>query len=298
MLCEFAAEGKHEILRWFCPGLELISQVSLWPPVDRSQRPTQSIRSAVTSWPVSKECVCVSVRIKGSTADSAAVQCHTGSPSGMFLSPGMGCGASLAEPPLPVPCQPALGTAHLRRTLGERQLPVNRFRLVVSFCLSVWHLAVVHDGFFVSLNAYLSNYSYGEPSAPADFAAHCAGAANDSIPLPPFGSTSHVCHSEEAQCGFRGRTSVSRFTLFTINPGALPSVFTVWCRKSSGRGNIKQSQQYNAEQTQLTQLGISSNKGQTHHLVAAGFFKLHSPVSDTPGVVLNFYSKMCLSGVS
>lgn len=106
----------------------------------QSQWPVQSIRSTVTSWPVSKKCVCVSVWIKGSMADSAAVQCHTGSPSGMFLSPGMGCGASLAEPPLPVPCQPALGTAHLRCTLGERQLPVNHFRLWVSFCLSVWHL--------------------------------------------------------------------------------------------------------------------------------------------------------------
>ena len=142
----------------------------------------------------------------------------------------------------------------------------------------------------MSLHAYLSNCSHGEPSAPANFAAHCAGAAIDSNPLPPFSSTSHVCHSEEARCGFKGRTSVSCFTLFTINPDALPSVFTVWCRKSSGRGNIKQSQQYNAEQTQLTQLGISSNKGQTYHLVAAGFFKLHVPVSDTPGVFLNFYT--------
>lgn len=107
----------------------------------QSQWPVQSIRSTVTSWPVSKTCVCVSVWIKGSLADSAAVQCHTGSPSGMFLIPGMGRGASLAEPPLPLPCQPALGTTHLRCTLGERQLPVNHFRLRVSFCLSVWHLA-------------------------------------------------------------------------------------------------------------------------------------------------------------
>ncbi|TKS81197.1 hypothetical protein D9C73_015302 [Collichthys lucidus] len=78
---------------------------------------------------VNKKCVRVSVCIKGSTADSAAVQCHTGSPSGMFLIPGMGCGASLAEPPLPVPCQPALCTTHLRCTLGEQQLPANHFRL-------------------------------------------------------------------------------------------------------------------------------------------------------------------------
>lgn len=28
-------------------------------------------------------------------------RCHTGSPSGMFLGPAMGCGASLAEPPSP-----------------------------------------------------------------------------------------------------------------------------------------------------------------------------------------------------
>lgn len=63
-------------------------------------------------------CVCTWVWIKGSTADSAAVQCHTGSHSGMFLRPGMGCGASLAEPLLPVPCQSALGTAHHRCTPG------------------------------------------------------------------------------------------------------------------------------------------------------------------------------------
>lgn len=73
--------------------------------------------------------VCTCMWIKGSMADSAAVQCHTGSPSGMFLSPGMGCGASLAEPPLPVACQPALGTAHHRYAPGEQQLPMDHIRL-------------------------------------------------------------------------------------------------------------------------------------------------------------------------
>lgn len=104
--------------------------------------------------------------------------------------------------------------------------------------------------------------------------AHCVNAVNDSMPLPPLSSTSHVCHSDEAQCGFKGRTSMSCFTLFTINPSMLPSVFTVRWRKSSGKGNIKQSEQYNAEQTLLTHLGISSNKWQTYHVAAVGFFLL------------------------
>lgn len=56
---------------------------------------------------------------------------------------------------------------------------------------------------------------------------------------------------------------MSCFTLFTINPSLLPFIFTVQWRKSSGKGNIKQSEQHNAEQTLLTHLGISSNKRQT-----------------------------------
>ena len=106
----------------------------------QSQWPIQSIRSTVTSWPVNKKCVCVSLWIKGSMADSAAVQCHTSSPSGMFLSAGMGFGASLAEPPLPLACQPVLGTAHHRCTLGEQTLPVDHIRPLVSICLTVWLL--------------------------------------------------------------------------------------------------------------------------------------------------------------
>lgn len=239
-------------------------------------------------------CVCLSVWIKGSMADSAVVQCHTGSPSGMFLSPGMGCGASLAEPPLPVPCQPALGTAHLRCTLGERQLPVNHFRLWVSFCHTVFHLAGGLLSEMASLLAcfyehlsvwwplwlsrwelvilpfhvcffwfFLSTYfqdKHFKLLRPQDHAAllHCVNTVIDWIPRPPLSSTSHVYHSEEAQCGFKGHTSMSCFTLFTINPSMLPPVFTVQWRKASGKGNIKQSEQYNAEQTLLTHLGISS----------------------------------------
>lgn len=81
--------------------------------------------------------LCVCLWIKGSVADSAAVQCHTGSTSGMFLGTEMGCGVSLAEPPLSAACQPALGTAHHRFTLGKEQLPVDDFRLVVSICPTV-----------------------------------------------------------------------------------------------------------------------------------------------------------------
>lgn len=43
--------------------------------------------------------------------------------------------------------------------------------------------------------------------------------ANNPIPLPP---SSHVCQHEEAQCGFKGRTSMSCLTLFTINPVCFP----------------------------------------------------------------------------
>lgn len=52
----------------------------------------------------------------------------------------------------------------------------------------------------------------------------------------------------------------------------LSPVFAVQWRKGSGKGNIKQSEQYNAEQTLLTHLGISSNKWQTYHVVAVGLF--------------------------
>lgn len=82
----------------------------------------------------------------------------------------------------------------------------------------------------------------------------------------------HVCHSEEAQCGFKGRSSMSCFTLFTINPSMLPSVFTVQWRKGSGKGNIKHSEQYNAVRTLLTHIGISSNKCKHSMLFLYAFF--------------------------
>lgn len=74
--------------------------------------------------------------------------------------------------------------------------------------------------------------------------------------------SSHVCYSEEAQCGFKGCTSMSCLSPFTINPHELPSVFTPQFRKSSGKGNLKLSALYHAEQTLLTNLGISSAKWQ------------------------------------
>lgn len=92
---------------------------------------------------------------------------------------------------------------------------------------------------------------------------HCVNTVSDWIPPTPLSSTSHVCHSEEPQCGFKGHISMPRFTLFTINPTMLPSVFTVQWRNGSGKGNIKQSELYNDEQTLLTYLGMSSNKWQT-----------------------------------
>lgn len=76
--------------------------------------------------------LCVSVWIKGSLADSAEVQCHTESPSGMFFSAGMGCSASLAEPPLPVTCQPALDTTHQKAAASCGSFLA--FRLSVSLC--------------------------------------------------------------------------------------------------------------------------------------------------------------------
>lgn len=108
--------------------------------------------------------------------------------------------------------------------------------------------------FFFPLISETLEQCYFDPPA------QCVTTVNDSIPLPPLDFTSHVCHSEEAQCGFKGRTSMSCFTLFTINPSMLPSVFTVQWRKSSGKGNIKQSEHYNAEQTPLANLGISTNR--------------------------------------
>lgn len=53
--------------------------------------------------------------------DSTVVWCHRASPSGMLLSPGIGCGASLVEPQLPVPCQSVLATAHLKSMLGKHR---------------------------------------------------------------------------------------------------------------------------------------------------------------------------------
>lgn len=89
----------------------------------QSQCPIYSIRHMFNSRPVNKKCVCVSGWIKGSVADSAEVQCHTGSPSGMFLIPGMGCWASLAELLLPVTCQCVLGTAHHRTAVSCGSFP-------------------------------------------------------------------------------------------------------------------------------------------------------------------------------
>uniref|UniRef100_A0A8D0AE51 Uncharacterized protein n=1 Tax=Sander lucioperca TaxID=283035 RepID=A0A8D0AE51_SANLU len=71
--------------------------------------------------------------------------------------------------------------------------------------------------FFFPLISETLEQCYFDPPA------QCVTTVNDSIPLPPLDFTSHVCHSEEAQCGFKGRTSMSCFTLFTINPSMLPS---------------------------------------------------------------------------
>lgn len=115
----------------------------LWPV-------TTSLHQNHGYFMASERKLCVCLWIKGFVADSAAVQCHTGSTSGMFPSTEMGCGVSLAEPPLPVACQPALGTAYHRITLGKQHLPVDDFWLV-SICVTVWHLS----GFFICLNTAL-----------------------------------------------------------------------------------------------------------------------------------------------
>lgn len=145
-------------------------------------------------------------------------------------------------------------------------------------CLSVCEpvfacKSICFSGFYASVPFRDKHFKLLKPQCFA-LPAHCVNTANESISLPPLSSTSHVCHSEEAQCGFKGRTSMSCFTLFTINPNVLPSVFTVQWRKSSGKGNIKQSEQYNAEQTLLTHLGISSTKWQTCHFAAVRFQSL------------------------
>lgn len=87
---------------------------------------------------------------------------------------------------------------------------------------------------------------------------------------------------------------MSCFTLFTINPGVLSSVFTVQQRESSGKGNIKQSEQYNAEWALLTHLGISSTRCQTHQVAAVfAVLSLHFGIQldvSYGGVLRNMHS--------
>lgn len=127
------------------------------------------------------------------------------------------------------------------------------------------------SAFFPLISETLEQCYFGPPT-------QCVTTVNDSIPLPPLDSTSHVCHSEEAQCGFKGRASMSCFTLFTINPSMLPSVFTVQWRKSSGKGNIKQSEQYNAEQTPAYQPWHQLKQMTNIPCCCCVFFLLEKPV--------------------
>lgn len=216
-------------------------------------------------------CVCAFVWIKGSMADSAEVQCHTG----MFLRKGMGCWASLAEPLLPVTCQPALGTAHHRAAASCGSFPAFSVRL--SHCVTPGWLLL----YLVNLSQTISARVLASDSCPVlsgtnsfNYDLRVVASTLNIITFSPFSSISHVCQSEEAQCGFKGRASMSCFTLFTINPSVLPSVFSVQWRKSSGKGNIKQSEEYNAESTLLTQLGIKSIKWHTWQCFCCGIQKL------------------------
>lgn len=232
-------------------------------------------------------------------ADSAAVQCHTGSPSGMFFSPGMGLWSLISRAPSPSalsacvrhnPSQMHAGGAAasceslpaLSVSLSPRVTPGWQSVTLDGFIMDLLaHLfACFGDLFDVNLSFTLcvsrlhfflpvldTNTLNSETPGLCHFTPPALRVTTNTIPLPPLSSTSHVCHSEEAQCGFKGRTSMSCFTLFTINPSLLPSVFTARWRKSSGKGNIKQSEQHNAEQILPTRPGIGSNEWQTYHVV-------------------------------